>query len=112
MRVKIESANTFYYPDLLVTCDRRDLNNVYFKEYPRLIVEVLSPKTEKFSDYQQIETLEEYILIYQDRIQVENFSPNNKGNWNAQNYLQGDTFELKSVNFNCAIADLYEDVIF
>ena len=118
MRVRIESANTFYYPDLIVTCDRCDRNNVYFKEYPRLIVEVLSPKTEKFdrtekfTDYQQIETLEEYILIDQDRIQLEKFSRNNKGNWDSQNYLQGDKVELKSVDFSCEIGELYEDVVF
>jgi Uma2 family endonuclease len=42
IKVKIEKASCFYYPDVLVTCDKSDLetNNVFISS-PLLIVEVL-----------------------------------------------------------------------
>ncbi len=41
MKVKIVSRNCYYYPDLLITCDSRDQNSMYFKAYPKIIIEVL-----------------------------------------------------------------------
>lgn len=57
MKVRIEAANCFYYPDVMVTCEQRDRTADDFKRYPCLVVEVLSPTTEtfnrggKFADY-------------------------------------------------------------
>ena len=65
MKVRVEAADVFYYPDVKVTCDARDKDSLYFKRYPCLVVEVLSPKTqafdrdEKFANYRLIETLQE-----------------------------------------------------
>ena len=68
IKVRIESINRFYYPDVMVTCDDRDLTSPTYKQFPCLIVEVLSDSTEafdrgdKFADYQQLESLQEYVL--------------------------------------------------
>jgi len=48
MKLRIEALNLFYYPDMLVSCDRVDRNSSTFKSYPCLIVEVLSNSTEAF----------------------------------------------------------------
>ncbi len=48
MKVRLESTNDFYYPDLLVSCDPRDQSDQYSKRFPKLIIEVLSDKTERF----------------------------------------------------------------
>ena len=67
----------YYYPDAFVTCDLRDRHDRYIKRYPKLIVEVLSSSTEafdrgdKFDDYRNMESLEEYVLISQQHQQVE-----------------------------------------
>src|SRR5437762_591989 len=59
----------------MVVCDPRDVDR-YFKRYPKILFEVLSESTEaidrreKFLSYRQIETLEEYVLVAQDRIEV------------------------------------------
>lgn len=117
MKVQIERADIYYYPDLLVTCDSRDQNPDDFKKYPRLIVEVLSPSTEafnrgnKFADYRQIETLEEYVLISQDRINVECFRRNQQGFWVLYPYSKENELELTSIGFKCAVGELYEDVL-
>lgn len=73
MKVKIDSLNVFYYPDVIVTCDSTDLTLDYYKKAPQIIVEVLSDSTEsfdrgdKFADYRQIESLREYVLISQSK---------------------------------------------
>src|SRR5690348_2993556 len=77
-----EGQNFVYYPDLMVTCDPRDTEPLY-KSYPKLIIEVLSEsterhdRTEKFWNYIQIETLEEYVLVAHDRVMVTVFRRSN-----------------------------------
>ncbi|MEG3839250.1 Uma2 family endonuclease [Microcoleus sp. herbarium14] len=118
VKVRIEAANCYYYPDVAVTCDERDSNtDEDFIIYPRLIVEVLSPSTaafdrgEKFADYRTSESLQEYVLINQERVSVECFRRNAEGLWVLYPYTQGQEVQFKSVNFSCAIETLYEDAI-
>jgi Uma2 family endonuclease len=118
MKAHIESLNIFYYPDIMITCDQRDTNFEYFKRYPCLIIEVLSPSTEafdrgdKFSDYQELETLQEYILISQTRKRVDCFRRNCEGRWVLYSYQGNQELQFTSVNFSCFLADIYEDVSF
>jgi Uma2 family endonuclease len=119
IKVRIETANIYYYPDITVSCDERDSVslNEDFISYPRLIVEVLSPTTaafdrgDKFADYRTLETLEEYVLINQDRIQVECFRRNSERLWVLHPYTRGSEIHLATVDFRCEIEALYEDVV-
>lgn len=69
MKARIESLNRFYYPDVMVICDPNDQETPTYKRFPTLIVEVLFDSTEafdrgdKFADYQELESLREYVLI-------------------------------------------------
>ena len=119
MKAKIEAANRFFYPDVMVTCDERDKNNKNYKEYPCLIIEVLSDSTEafdrgdKFSDYQQLESLQEYILISTKRQKVDCFRRNEAGLWVLQPYsLPNSSVQIHSVNLEIDFATVYEDVDF
>src|SRR6266496_4531478 len=64
-----------YYPDIVVTCDRRD-THPRFVRHPKLIIEVLSESTErvdkreKFFVYTSIASLEEYVLVSQSAKEV------------------------------------------
>ena len=118
MKVRIESADCYYYPDVAVSCDERDRNaDEDFIRYPRLIVEVLSPTTaafdrgDKFADYRTSESLQEYVLINQERVSVECFRRNAEGFWVLYPYTQGQEVQFASVSFSCAIEILYEDAI-
>ncbi len=117
MKVYIESKNVYYYPDLVVSCDERDREDDYVLYYPKLIVEVLSKTTEafdrgnKFADYDKLETLEEYVLISQDRMRVESFRRNAEGQWVLHRFEEGDEIKLTSVNFSCSVSAIYEDVV-
>jgi Uma2 family endonuclease len=115
----------FYYPDAFVTCDPRDLDDRYVKRYPKLIVEVLSPSTEefdrgdKFKDYQQLISLEEYVLIAQDQRRVECWrrrsprgaAPTPQDGWHGVVYQAEDTVVLESIGLAIAMADLYQGVM-
>lgn len=117
IKVRLEEANCYYYPDVAVTCDERDTNSTEdFILYPSLIIEVLSPSTasfdrgDKFVDYQTASSLQEYVLITQSEIKIECFRLNTEGNWVSQTYRQEDTVELVSANFSCPISEIYQKV--
>jgi Uma2 family endonuclease len=112
--VKVNYQEQFYYyPDAFVTCDPRDRTDRYIKRYPKLIAEVLSPSTqtfdlgEKFSDYQQIPSLEEYILISQECQRVECRRRTSTNTWETIIYAEGDRVMLKSIPLEFAITELY-----
>ena len=116
LKVKLEKVNIFYYPDLLVTCDPNDRER-YFKTSPSLIVEVLSNSTEtidrreKRVNYQNIESLREYVLISQDEIKVEVYRKDAQENWSLQTLSKSDNLELSSVGLTLSMNDIYEDVL-
>jgi Uma2 family endonuclease len=118
MKARIDTANIYYYPDVMVSCDERDKAFKSLKKYPCLIIEVLSDGTEgfdrgdKFADYQELETLQEYVLISQKRERVECFRRNAEGFWVLYSYTQGSEIHLASVDFRTGIDAIYEDVIF
>ena len=115
MRLNIASKKIYYYPDLLVTCDERDRFNKKQKNYPCLIIEVLSNSTEakdrgvKFANYQTIQSLQEYVLISQWEQRVEVFRRSEKF-WVLQTYTTGELIELQSINLQISIDAIYEDV--
>lgn len=117
-KAHIESINTYYYPDVIVSCNQKDKAFHNFLRYPCLIIEVLSPTTEafdrgdKFADYRKLPSLEEYVLVSQNRINVEVFRRNTEGQWVLYSHEPGENIHLESINFNCPIADVYEDINF
>jgi Uma2 family endonuclease len=119
MKARIESLNRFYYPDVLVSCDDRDRETPTYKRFPTLIVEVLSDSTEafdrgdKFADYQNFESLREYVVINTKRQRVECFRRNDEGLWVLQFYTPEQiSFRLDSISFEGTLDALYEDVVF
>lgn len=117
MKVQVEQANAFFYPDVMVSCDERDRQTDDFKRHPALIAEVLSESTaafdrgRKFAGYRMLESLREYVIIDPDILSVECFRRDAQGRWVLYPYGPGETVELASVNFSVAIEALYEGVI-
>ena len=116
MRLHIPSQNIYYYPDLLVTCDQRDRLNRNHKNYPCLIIEVLSESTElrdrgvKFAHYQTIESLQEYVLVSQLEQRVEVFRRCDRKLWLLQTFTTGETVQLQSINLEIPITEIYAGV--
>jgi Uma2 family endonuclease len=117
IKVRLEEANCYYYPDIAVVCDEREINNTDdFILYPVLIIEVLSKSTEsfdrgdKFRDYQTCPTLKEYILIHQNQMKIECHRREDSGVWQEQIYEAGDEVEFTSVGFRGSTVSIYRKV--
>ena len=117
-QLRIDRADAVFYPDVFVTCDLRDRqpDACLAKQYPSLIVEVLSDSTaafdrgRKFELYQQIDTLREYLLIEQDREHADLFRKNDEGLWVLHPAGPGDVIRLDGIGAELALEALYEDV--
>ncbi len=116
MKVRINPANAFYYPDLLVSCTDMDAEpDSYYETEPRLIFEVLSRSTEardrmeKRLNYQALESLKEYVLIAQNKIEVDIYR-RLSSEWEHERCSVGAVIELRSIDFALPIADVYEAV--
>jgi Uma2 family endonuclease len=110
LRLRVANQDDFYYPDVMVACDPRD-NDRYLVRFPKVLIEVLSPDTqrvdrrEKFLSYTRIESLEEYVLVAQDKPEVTIFR-RAKG-WEPEVLRQKDqSLRLESLGF----ATVYEGV--
>jgi Uma2 family endonuclease len=116
-KAHIESINTYYYPDVIVSCDQKDTAFNNFLRYPCLIIEVLSASTEaydrggKFRMYRNNSVLKDYLLVSSTSIEMDLYHQKNNGEWVIINYKEGDTIALKSINFSFAIEQVYRGLI-
>lgn len=116
--VKVEPGEglSYRYPDLIVSCDERDKQEAAFYRFPKLIVEVLSPGTEtvdredKFQEYIQVPTLEEYVLISSQRMQVECYRRGEGRVWLYFPCKAGESVSIASMDVEFSIEQLYKNV--
>jgi len=112
MKVKVQ--DNFFYPDVMVVCDQQDNENDYYKTQPIIIVEVLSEstrrtdKTLKRIAYHSIPSLQEYVLIEQDRAEIEVFTRQN--GWQASYYYLEDSIIFESIAVSVQVEDIYYQV--
>ncbi len=116
MKLYLSELDRFYYPDLLLTCDPED-SHEYYKENPCLIVEVLSPSTEtidrreKLHAYQEIASLKEYLLVSQEKKQLELYR-RQQDHW--QYFLlqyDSDILHLDCLDLDLSMAVIYDEVL-
>ena len=120
--MKVRSTQEHYaYPDVTVVCGEAQFGGEEREVLlnPTLIVEVLSPSTEawdrggKFEQYRQRESLQEYVLIAQDRPHVERFARQADGQWllTEVNGLEA-VLALPSIGGELALSEVYRKVTF
>jgi Uma2 family endonuclease len=108
--VKVKVSNKFFYPDMMVVCEDKT-NNVYYTESPLLIIEVLSKSTRRTDEtikrkaYQSLPSLQEYILIEQNFVNIE--VCRRSLNWQSQHYFLGDEVYFESIDFSLPVAEIY-----
>jgi Uma2 family endonuclease len=118
LRVNIFGSNNYTYPDASVTCDDHDKTTTQYITHPCLIAEVLSASTEayerggKFRMYRQNLALIDYLLVSSTSIEIDLYHKNDAGDWLIINYKVGDTIELKSINLNFPIEQVYRGLTF
>jgi Uma2 family endonuclease len=110
----LTSAGNYRYPDVMVVCDDEFINDGYATKTPVILVEVLSRSTrkvdeqEKRLEYMNIPSLEEYVLIEQDVVDIEVVRKCN--NWQSDRYYLGDTVIFRSINLAISVEDIYDRV--
>jgi Uma2 family endonuclease len=117
MKLKVEHARDSdgYYPDILVSCDPADRNRL-FRQSPLLLIEILSPSTERLDrgekklNYLQIPSLQEYVLVAQDKPKVEIMR--RRTSWVVEELYPGDTLTLESVGLTLPLATIYQTITF
>jgi len=121
MRVKVSAKEFYTYPDLAITTEKPefDAGNVDTLINPAVIIEVLTPSTErhdrsqKFELYKNIKAFREYILIAQDQPRIEQFIRTGSDQWTEFSCIGlNETLELKSIACPVPLAVVYEDIMF
>lgn len=121
LRVKVNATGLYTYPDVIIVCDKPELEDAHVDTLlnPRVVVEVLSDSTEnydrgdKFKHYWEVPSLQEYILVAQDKPLMECYvrQPNNSWLLTAYAGLHS-TFEFASVPVLIPLAEVYNGVTF
>ena len=120
MRVGISAGISYFYPDIAVTCDKPRFEDDVFDTLtnPQVIIEVLSDSTagydrgEKFIRYRQLESLQEYILISQDQVQVDHYLRQGK-QWVLTEFSTfEDILSLVSIGAELPLRQIYRFIEF
>jgi Uma2 family endonuclease len=116
LRLAVSGSDVFTYADLTVVCDplERHPDSPSHVTNPRIVVEVLSPSTERYDReqkrlyYQQIESLQEYVLVAQDRRRVEVWRREGD-DWGHTIYEAGAGARLGSIDLELVVDELYDE---
>jgi Uma2 family endonuclease len=119
LRVKVSATGLYTYPDMVVVCEEPQFDDEIKDTLlnPRVVVEVLSNSTEKydrgdkFAQYRQVPSVQEYVLIAQDRPLVERFVRQPADTWvpTVFNAL-ALTFVYGTIPAQVALAEIYRNV--
>jgi len=105
-------------PDVMVTCDEKDLaedENPTYIEHPKLVIEVLSPSTEKddrgekFLKYTYCPSIQEYVLINYEYMLVQ-VERRQSMQWLTTWFKQGENVDLQSIGLTVPVEEIYDRV--
>ena len=111
--MKLRVGDDFFYPDVMVVCGG-DHQDPYYKTSPTIIVEVLSKTTRRFDQTAKrlrcktIASLQEYVLIEQDKGEIQVFSRAN--HWQSSYYYLGDQIVFESLGITVSVDEIYAQV--
>jgi len=115
-RVKV-SGRMYTYPDVSVVCGEPRVAGDDNLLNPVVIFEVLSPSTErhdrglKFQHYRTIDSLQDYILVHQDQVRIEQYTHRPDHTWTLRDYqLQQEHLKIDSIGVSIVIERIYDRV--
>jgi Uma2 family endonuclease len=106
-----------YYPDIAVLCDPDDANERY-AERPCMVVEVTSPSSidrdqrEKLIGYRGLESLQTYLVVFQDEPRVIQHWRTPAGSWEKTELVGEGDIELPCPGTTLSLAEIYRRVTF
>lgn len=120
-RLTTPAGRNYFYPDVTVVCGGVEEQQGVFDTLinPLIIFEVMSEGTEnidrgyKFFHYQQISSLQEYVLIDSREYAIDVIRRQADGAWKFDKYLPADgQVHLASINCTLSFDDVYYRVKF
>lgn len=120
MRVKVSATGKYTYPDVVVACEEEQFDDQENDTLlnPVVVFEVLSASTEaydrgkKFEQYQNIESLTEYLLVAQEPFRIEQYVRRSDREWGYSEYHAAEDIETLSViGCQLALKDVYAKVV-
>ena len=106
-------AGNYRYPDIMVVCEDQTLDP-YFTESPVILVEVISHSTRKTDEqikrleYINIPSLEEYVLVEQDFVDITVLRKSE--GWQPNHYFLGDEVHFQSIDLRLTVEEIYSRV--
>ena len=123
-RVKVDATGLYTYPDVVVFCGKPvfEYGIHYSAVNPLVLVEVLSDSTEKydrgvkFGHYRQLPSVQEFLVLAQDRVSVERYrrqTAGYPGSWllTAVSDSAGSV-DFESLGIAVPVAEIYASVEF
>lgn len=119
VKLHVARDNAYYYPDVMVSCDprlERPAADDMVVDKPVVVIEVLSESTagidrrEKMSAYRKLASLKAYVLVEQEKRQVEAFRRVGDVGWEQVILDAGDALELPSLEFRLPLDEIYDGV--
>lgn len=116
MKLRVDAADAFFYPDVMVTCDPRDRSAETTIMHPCLVIEVLSDSTaafdrgRKFAAYRRLESLREYLLVDIEARRLELYRREG-AHWLLLETQSNETpLQFESVGVSLGAGDAFEDL--
>lgn len=112
--MKVKASNDFFYPDVIVVCHHKNSEACY-TESPVIIVEVISKSTRRTDQtlkrqaYQELPSLQEYVLIEQDFVDVE--ICRRAHHWQSEHYYLGDEVYFAAIDLRLPVEAIYARVV-
>jgi Uma2 family endonuclease len=118
LKLRVDAADAFLYPDVMVSCDARDHAEGLFAAHPILVAEVLSESTaafdrgDKFAAYRTLPSLREYVLVDIPSRRVETFRRTPEQDWLFHAYLPdcGDC-HFPALGVSIPFDEIFENVV-
>ena len=116
VKLRLRKEQSYFYPDVMVTCENRlqELDSLQqIVEEPLIVIEVLSPSTEavdrreKLRAYRTLPSLKEYLLVSQDKAQVEIYRRRGDISWDIITYEPEDTVDIACLELKLSMSDIY-----
>lgn len=123
-RVKVDATGLYTYPDVVVFCGKPTFEDrVHYSAInPLVLAEVLSDSTEKydrgvkFGHYRQLPSVQEYLVLAQDRVSVERYRRQTAGDPSSWVLIAvtdpAGIIEFESLGISVPVAEIYAGVEF
>lgn len=119
MQVRIPVTHSYTYPDIVVICGNPKFESNYERGLlnPLLIIQVISKanesyyRNERFSGYRTIETFAEYLLVAENRYEIEQYVKQPDGQWLFLTMSSPkDALELFTLRCTLTLEEIYDRV--